>query len=267
LIMPGFAEKTLLLSRERTKGMELPKTRGVLIGRKFQAVLLNGYLGLAYAPRGEVSETCKITANPGTLHRIAADELAGLVLSGDAVERCLGFAALNALSQFVIDREVKRYNIYYGLDTLKHLRLDKDTKAGMIGFIGPFIPYLARNTKSLLVLDKNPGLEPGPQAGGFTLIRNAEELADRDVVIITGSTIVEHSLEEVMDITRNAGYRIVIGPTASWLPEVAFEMGIDAVAGMKFTDTDAAFRVIMEGGGTRDFSRYADKYTITSKAL
>lgn len=265
--MSSFNQDTLRLLRERIRGIEIPSTVQVLIGRKFQAVLLENYLGVAYAPRGEVSETCKLTAQPGTLYQTPADKLAELVLSTDPIEHCIGFAALNALCQFVISRDAKKYNIYYRLDTLKQLPLNENTKVGMIGVIGPFIPSLVKKVKSLLVLDDNPGLEQGVQAQGFMVTRNLNDMADRDVMIITGSTVIEHSLDEVAKVAKSAVYKIVIGPTASWLPEYAFSLGIDAVASMRYTEPEVAFKVIMEGGGTRDFDRYAEKYTITKEAI
>jgi uncharacterized protein (DUF4213/DUF364 family) len=60
---------------------------------------------------------------------------------------------------------------------------------------------------------------------------------------------------------------MVVGPTASFIPDHAFELGIDAVSGMTFIEIEKAFRTIMEGGGTRYFSKYAEKYTITVKEL
>jgi uncharacterized protein (DUF4213/DUF364 family) len=265
--MSSFNQETLRLMKERISGVEIPRTLQVLIGRKFQGVLLEDYLGVAYSPRGEVSKTCKLTGNPGTFYQTAADELAELVLSQDPIEHCLGFAALNALCQFVIGREEEKYNIYYKADVIKCLPLDKNTTVGMVGMIGPFIPPLVRNVKDLLILEDNPKVEPGRKTQGYAITRNPKDLADRDVMIITGSSVIEHSLEEVIDVTKNAFYKIVIGPTASWLPEIAFSLGIDAVGGMRYTDPDFAFRIIMEGGGTSDFARFAEKYIITKVAL
>ena len=131
----------------------------------------------------------------------------------------------------------------------------------------PFVNYIVKNSASFKIVDDNPALNPGPQALGHVLTRNIEDLEDCDVVIITGSTVIENSIEKPLKIAKNADFKIIIGPTASWLPDVAFQMGADAVSGMRFKEPKKAFIVIMEGGGTRDFSKHAEKYTITKDEI
>ena len=265
--MMNFIENTRNLTLKKIKNLTLPKTQQVLIGRKYQAVLLDGYLGVAFAPRKETSKTCRTFKNPGYLFQTPANELLDFVISNDPIERSLGFASMNALSQLIIASDSENYNRYSQLDILKVLPITKETKVGMVGMIGPFIKPLIKSSKELFVLDDNPKLKKSLHLEGFQLTQNLYDMEDRDVMIITGSIVIEHSIEEILNITKSAVFRVIVGPTASWIPDFAFELGVDAVSGMKFKDSDTAFRIIMEGGGTMDFAKHAEKYTISKEEI
>jgi uncharacterized protein (DUF4213/DUF364 family) len=137
----------------------------------------------------------------------------------------------------------------------------------MVGRIGPFVKFLAKHSAGLTIVDDNPALSEGPQGPGAVLSRKIENIEDADVLIITGSGSVEHSLEEPLKIASNAVFKMVVGPTASWIPQAAFQLGIDAVSGMTFIEREKAFRTIMEGGGTMRFVKYTEKYTLTPEEV
>lgn len=68
-------------------------------------------------------------------------------------------------------------------------------------------------------------------------------------------------MEEILrKFKRKAQQIIVIGPTASMLPDILFDYGVDIVAGMKISDSDATLKVLQEGGGTKMFKKYGMKY-------
>lgn len=264
--MLNFISKTKDLLLERVANIDVPPTESVLIGRNFEAVLLKGTLGVCYGPR-EPTPTCTAFSKPGTLKKTDAKELLELVDSPNSIQRAIGISALNALSQWYILNNNDRYIRTINKDILEILPIDKDTKVGMVGKIGPFIKFLKAKSKKLVVVDDNPNLSPQSQKQGFILTRNIEDIEDSDILIITGSTVTEHSLERPLSTAKDANYRAVIGPTASWIPDIAFEMGFDVVCGMTFTNPKLAFEVIMEGGGTRQFSKHADKYILSKDSL
>lgn len=264
--MSNFLKNTRAVLESKLKGIHIPDTREVLIGRIYQAVLLEGALGVGYAPRNATT-TCTVFKKPGELYKTSSTELADMVLSEEPLERSVGLAAVNALSQLIIASRPEEYNRSTELDTLEYLPLNKESKVGMVGRIGPFINFLAKNSAGVTIIDDNPAITEGSLGKDVKLSRKIEDIEDSDVLIITGSTLIEHSLEEPLKTASNAVFRMVVGPTASWIPDIAFQLGIDAVSGMTFIDIDKAFRSIMEGGGTRYFSKYAEKYTITTKEL
>jgi hypothetical protein len=264
--MSNFLQKTKAILESKFKSLSIPATRDVLIGRIYQAVLLEGTMGVGYAPR-KATAICTVFKEPGELYQTSATELAGMILAEEPLERAVGLAAVNALSQLIIASRSEEYNRYTDLDTLQYIPLSKDSKVGMVGRIGPFINFLAKNSAGVTIVDDNPAFSEGPLGKDVRLSRKIEDIEDANILIITGSTTIEHSLEAPLKVASNAMFKMVVGPTASWIPDVAFQLGVDAVSGMTFIDMKKAFRTIMEGGGTRNFSKYAEKYTLTAEEL
>ncbi len=266
MIKLDFLEKTFNILKKGLANDYLPKTQEILIGRKFMAVLLENYLGTSYRPRTSFL-TCNIFNNPDELDKISAIDLAEYIISEDLNERAIGVASLNALSQYFIDINKEKYNYHSNFDILSFLPIFPESKIGMVGMIGPFINYLNKRVSKLIVIEDNPLIPQGKTKQGFFVSSDLNYLEEIDILIMTGSTVIEHSIEGPLNAAKRAIFKVVIGPTASWIPNVAFDLGFDAVCGMKFIEPEMAFRTIMQGGGTQYFSKYADKYTLTKKAI
>ncbi|MCK4849140.1 MAG: hypothetical protein KAT16_08955, partial [Candidatus Heimdallarchaeota archaeon] len=57
------------------------------------------------------------------------------------------------------------------------------------------------------------------------------------------------------------GEKILIGPSAQILPEVAFSTGFTFIGSSKIRDSRLTLSSIMEGGGYRAFKPHTDKYS------
>ena len=68
-------------------------------------------------------------------------------------------------------------------------------------------------------------------------------------------------MEEILRrFKRKAQQIILIGPTASMIPDILFDYGVNIVAGMKIFNTDSTIKVLQEGGGTKIFKQFGTKY-------
>jgi len=70
-----------------------------------------------------------------------------------------------------------------------------------------------------------------------------------DTVIITGASMANRTIDELLGYTRPGARVIVTGPTASILPDVLFEHNVSAVSGVCVTDPDMALDMLAEGVG------------------
>ena len=71
----------------------------------------------------------------------------------------------------------------------------------------------------------------------FSADKNKEVLGRADVVYITGETIVNGTIREILEFSKNARTRIVYGPTSSFYPEVLFKEGVDISLPFIFPNT------------------------------
>ena len=240
----------------------LPKVRMVAISLGYTLVELdNDSLGVCFTPRS-AADSCAHYQSAGTLTQKPVLELTKLMLSPNPLEKSVGIAAVNAVSKVIMDHEPEKYR-FSEIDFLDLLPLrDERLKVGMVGNIGPFMPFLKKHASSLIIVDDNPSLPQGIMGHGPTMSRNIKDLAQVDVLIITGSSAAVGDFDEAIDSARSARFIGVVGPSAGWLPDPAFRRGGHAVAGTRITDIPGARRAILEGGGTPHFIKFGQKYTL-----
>ncbi|WP_319579866.1 Rossmann-like domain-containing protein [uncultured Methanospirillum sp.] len=162
--------------------------------------------------------------------------------------RSVGLAALNALSQPLVTDEVlleKGYKV--GIEVKDLVRSDDNLV--IVGYGGLVKSYAGR-CRELHVTDQRPveafrttiigeTITYGP--AGITVHpadENREVLADADVAIITGSTLVNGTFEEVVGYAKNARIRALYGSSAQLLPDVLFENGITIAMSVAISDPE-----------------------------
>ena len=70
-----------------------------------------------------------------------------------------------------------------------------------------------------------------------------------DTAILTGSSIANGTIEDLLGYTRPGATVIVTGPTASLLPDALFARNATIVSGVKVTDQDLALDMLAEAWG------------------
>ena len=71
----------------------------------------------------------------------------------------------------------------------------------------------------------------------FPADKSKEVLSGADVVYITGETVVNGALNELLEFAKNARTRIIYGPTSAFYPKVLFERGVDVSLPIIFPNT------------------------------
>jgi len=239
----------------------------VRVGIFYTGVKLStGHGGVSYTMIRNLTKSvcCPEISMAGEIAGMRVSDAIKLAEEGDTISSAIGIATINAASQSLIFGEMKnRYNIVIGRDALDLISIKPSDKVVMIGAFPPYVKKLMQNVRSLTVFDDNKSalMELGlPTDPGVTL---ESSLKDASVAIITGSAFVNKTIEGLLDLTSNAREVLVIGPTASMLPDPLFKRGVTAVGGIKITDVGKMLRIVSEAGGTRAlFKTCAEKYTI-----
>jgi len=176
------------------------------------------------------------------------------------LERIIGISTLNAISQYILKHAPEDYEIRFNTDPITHMTIHQSDKVVMIGNIGTFLLQLQKITKSVVIIDDRSGdLES-------SYLRSPEnmksDLQDADVVLITGSSLVNNTLENLLKTIVNAREIAIVGPSAGFVPDPLFARGVTMVCGMQVLDPNKVLNIIAKGGGTPHFKSYCRKYNI-----
>lgn len=173
--------------------------------------------------------------NAGRLTELSCYELAQLALSSEPPQTSVGVAAMNALLVDALKEDMVEDGD--GADVLA--RVGEGKRVALIGHF-PFVNKLRSCVSELMVFEKRP-LE-----GDLRAEEVEKLLPSAQVVAITGSAFVNHTIEHLLELSRDAEFVMVIGPSTP-LSEVLFEFGVDVIAGSVVVEPDVTLKCISEG--------------------
>ncbi|HOI58365.1 DUF364 domain-containing protein [Methanoculleus sp.] len=244
----------------------------VVIGIFFTGVKLNdGSGGLCFTPVKEIPEAvcCPSSARampyPGRFVGRSAGEFLRDLPRAPPLKKAVGIAVLNALSESCWKRRPGAgYVRESGLDALDAVPLPEEGYVVVVGALVPIIRRLKARGKPFGILEIDLcTLKPDelpyavPQDKADAAVRRA------DMLVITGTTLINNTLEPLLALARPGASIIVVGPTASMLPDAFFRRGVTMLGGDSVTSPDALLDTIAEGGsGYHFFGRSAEKTII-----
>lgn len=224
----------------------------IVVGIYFTAVKLSsGYCGLAYTI-SDSGGSCVSNRNRGfgdfTPGNFSGQKVTSLLTHPDQLcfINTIKLAALNALSAELLTQP--GYTIIVNKDPFELLDLSVPKQ---ICVVGAFLSYLKKTIESgniLKIIELNTTAVPDEYKQFLVPAGKSEEiLAQSDVVIITGSSIANHTVDGMLEIIPEKAQVILVGPTSSLLPDVFFNRGVDFIGSTRITDTEKMFQLIAEG--------------------
>ena len=233
------------------------------------AKLSTGNAGVAFTPRDLADTVCcprsaaKMPAS-GKLKGKEALELIKLADNDNSMQRSVGIAVLNALSALLIEEQgIQGARVKKGADALDVIEITSRDTLAMVGAFVPFIKELKGRPNDLYVIDKHPqALKEDERDLWRSPASMADILPQADIVIITGSSMVEGGLDEALSACTKAREIVLAGPTASTWPEPFFKRGVTVMAGISINDADRLLQVVSEGGSGYLFTGFARKIAI-----
>lgn len=168
-------------------------------------------------------------------------ELAEYAQSWDLVEASIGCAAINSM----VEPEIE------GVEINGDGIIFKKGAGARVVVIGafPFIDKLRSTARELYVLELNQSLldiKRGiiPETAADFVI------PDCDLLVITGSAIVNKSMERLLSLARKGkAYTIILGPSTVF-SSVMFDYGADMLAGSVVLKPEAVMNKLSQTGGT-----------------
>ena len=248
----------------------------IRIGVFYTGVVLNtGHAGMSYTPVQEIPEAVCCPRShakmpvAGKLLNMQIAELMDYALDDNALKAAVGIATINALSAILLEDEACQYKPSAYGNALDLVKITGEDTVAMVGAFPPFIKRIQEITKKLFVIEKNPRvagkgdmIEIEPEA------RLREIIPQANIIVITGVTLVNHTLCPILELAKNASEIIVVGPTASVYPEPLFARGVTVMGGVRIADAAKMIHLIGEAGSGYDFfENCAEKIVIRNAAI
>lgn len=229
----------------------------LVIGIFFTGVKLStGHGGVAFTPIGEIPEAvcCPTSAarmpQAGNLEGSPVSEVLKYSLDLNVLKSAIGVATLNALSQGMVESEKENdYHTIKKADGFDLLRIQPHETVSLIGAFGPYIRRLKTMGNPFFIIERNAQTLNPDEMKYFkpeSEMRNALEKST--VVIITGTAIVNHTIDPILSLITNGKRTAIIGPTASMIPDAFFRKGIQVMAGVRILEPNLMIKILKQGG-------------------
>jgi len=263
--MSGFADELVdcvagalgPLSPPPVSALHLPPafTRGLKDGEFCALELADGSIGLTYALLEDTEQALRDGRSRLDVAGVPALELAARFRGGDALDRALGLAAINALSQHLFRRA--GYAPPGAGDSTGLLDPKPGERIGMVGLFPPLVRRILAAGASLVVVELDPSL--AGEREGYTVTLDRAALVSCDKVLSTTTLMLNDTLDEVVAACRNARALVLVGPGGGCVPDPLFARGVTGLGGTAIVDRDGFVAALSRGDA---WGGHARKYLI-----
>jgi uncharacterized protein len=223
----------------------------VRIGLGYTAVCLeDGRCGLAFTLHEKEYESCCVIPEAGSLVGRKASDLISWMKSPDVTACAVGLATLNAV--------VAAPAAAVESDIVDLLPFGPEDSVGMVGYFGPLVEPIKSKARALHVFER----KADPEYGILPESAAADILPGCQVVIVTATTLLNHTIDGMLALCRNAREVAILGPSTPFVPEIFARHGVTILSGIQVVDPAQVLRTVSEGGGARQFGKAARKLSL-----
>lgn len=211
--------------------------RDIRMGPYWTAVLTRNCGLASVAPTPHHQHDSSPVSEAGFLSEKNVRDLAYMARSDSALEASVGMATINSLLK-IDERSCIELN---AADII--VEHGRGRRVAVVGHF-PFVERLRHEVGELCVIERYPGEGDVPESETLNYIPQA------DVVAITGSAFVNHTIENLLGLCAPGAFVIVLGPTTPLSP-VLFDYGVDVISGTRVTDPALVLRYVSQGATFR----------------
>ncbi len=244
-------EQCIATLKEEEKDLRVLRA---VLGLGYHAVQLeNGSVGLSANILRDRRGNCTVFNAAGTIRGSRVGDLMELNERGDLLSRSLCLAAFNALVN--IEGSGDEGDVFDLID------VKAGDRVAMVGLIEPVAAMLKRMGCEVSVYEDRSVAHP--------LVSDPATMAERcgeaDIIIVTATSLINDTFDGIMGHAAKAREVVLMGPSTP-LSGVAFAgTPVTFLAGSRVIDPDAAFAIVMEGGGTQALFRHGAMIKIIRK--
>jgi uncharacterized protein (DUF4213/DUF364 family) len=197
-----------------------------------------------------------------------ARDLAEEALSDHGIRRAIGIAAMNALADTCWRRRPHpETELRFGIDAFDATEIRPGDKVVVVGAFVPFLRQLKRRHQPFLVLEQDPATLKPEELPFFRPAEQASSVVpEADVLLITGTTLINDTLEELLRLAKPTARVTMVGPTVSLLPDAFLRRGADILGTVRITAPNEFLETLAEGGSGYHFlGRSAQKVVLVKR--
>ncbi len=247
----------MILENMKERAVELAgclTVTDVRAGLTYTGVMLeNKSAGVAYTFRTELPNQCMVRND--SFAGSKAKDLIEMLMSQDLLERTIAVATANAVLNTT--NNLKKRAVEG--DSLKMLEAKNDDIVGMVGYFGPLVKKLKGNVKKLMIFEKNMARSEDL----YTEEQALDLLPQCTKAIITSTSIINMTIENILESSRNCNTVALVGSTTPLCEEIFKDYKVDILSGIIIENPDEILRIVSEGGGTRVFKNNVSKVNLT----
>ncbi len=228
------------------------KIRDVHVGLRYTAVLLeDGRAGVAFTFSEGITREWPSLEELHPLGGKCASDVLALVCSGNKIEAAVGLATANALAN------IPEAGLLPG-DALEYLDVSSDDRVGMVGYFAPVFPRLRNLTPHIMVFEQDRGRVEGcySEEDAYRFLPQCQ------VAMITSTSILNHTIDKLLDCACSCREVALMGPTTPLLPQVFDQTPVTLLSGIIVSSPGQILRIVSEGGGIRLFKDYVTKVNL-----
>jgi uncharacterized protein (DUF4213/DUF364 family) len=221
------------------------RPRHVCVGLHWTAVVMEVQgeyrCGLASTLKGDHHQGSPDVPQAGTLENMTGLTLTSLALEEASTQVSVGMAAVNAL----LTRKPDSWVDLNAEDVIA--AQGAGLSVALIGHF-PFVERLRARVGRLTVLELNPQEDDYPSSA------SQEVLPSAHVVAITGMTLLNHTLDGLLQLCDPDALVILLGPSVPLSPHL-FDHGVDILCGSIVTSIEGVLAAVRQGANFRQIHR------------
>ncbi len=219
------------------------------IGLGYTAVTTSdGGIGLSYT-YFESKNSCSLIKIYNDYEGKPAIELLDKIKGTDKIQRSMALALINALNykNAILLPEDRKNNIMF-----EKFDIREGTRVAMVGYFGPLMKIFEKRKASLEIIDVSRGL--GRKDNFHARLKNWA-----DVLIMTSTTILNNTTEEILLNVGENVKTVMLGPSSPMIGEAFEHLPVHMLAGMVPVERDKVLKAIRHGTGTPIIQKFCRK--------
>lgn len=243
-----------------------------VVGLFFTGVKLStGHVGTCATPVKTIPDAvcCPSSAHampfPGKMRGRRAASFLDEVQQNDGIRRAVGIATMNALATLCWDRRPHPdVEMEIGVDAFDAACIRPGQTVVVVGAFVPFLRELKRRGQPYLVLEQDPATLKADEMPFYRHATQAPVVVPQaDVLLITGTTLLNDTLDDILAAARPDACKVVVGPTVGLVPDAYLRRGCDVLGTIRVTRADDFLDALAEGGsGYHFFGKSAQKIAV-----